>query len=136
MSIYIQLENNVPFNHPILEENLLQIFPDINLENLPPTIAPFEKTALPQLSPYEKLTYTSYELVDGVVREVHHTEFMSDEEKLDFQNKIKQNWQEHNGFASWTFDAITAEFIAPVPKPQDGKKYAWDEPTSSWLLVE
>ena len=136
MSMYIQLENNVPLHHPILEENLLQIFPNTDLENLPSTVAPFEKTPIPQLSAYEKLTYTSYELANGVVREIHHTEFMSDEEKTEFQNKIKQNWQEHNGFASWTFDPITAEFIPPIPKPQDGKKYTWDEPTTNWLLVE
>lgn len=133
MSLYIQLENNVPLHHPILEENLLQAFPDIDLENLPPTIARFEKTLLPPLAVYEKLVYTSYELVDGVVYEVHHTEFMTDLEKTEFQNKIKQNWQ---GFPSWVFDPVTARFIPPIPKPQDGKKYVWDEPNTNWLLVE
>lgn len=136
MNLYIQLENNVPLHHPILKENLLEAFPGIDLENLPATVAPFQKTLLPTLAVYEKLVYTSYELVNGTVHEVHHTEFMTDLEKTEFQNKIQQAWQDREGFASWTFDPTTANFIPPTPKPQDGKPYVWDEPTIGWLLIE
>ena len=33
MSLYIQIENGQPINHPIFEDNLLQAYPDIDLLN-------------------------------------------------------------------------------------------------------
>ena len=37
-------------------------------------------------------------------------------------------------FPSWTLDANT-DWQAPVPMPDDGKMYAWDETTQSWNEV-
>jgi len=37
-------------------------------------------------------------------------------------------------FPSWTIGADTNWlWTAPVARPQDGKQYAWDEPTQSWV---
>ena len=38
-------------------------------------------------------------------------------------------------YPSWALDA-NADWQAPVPKPDDGKMYRWDEPTLSWAEVE
>lgn len=38
-------------------------------------------------------------------------------------------------FPSWTLDNATADWVAPVPMPTDGKKYSWDEDTLSWVEV-
>lgn len=38
-------------------------------------------------------------------------------------------------FASWVLDEDTCLWIAPTPMPTDGKKYQWDEPTTSWVEV-
>jgi len=35
-------------------------------------------------------------------------------------------------FASWTLNNNTAQWEAPVAKPDDGKFYVWDEETISW----
>lgn len=35
-------------------------------------------------------------------------------------------------FASWLLNEDTCQWQAPVPMPQDGKKYSWDEATLSW----
>lgn len=35
-------------------------------------------------------------------------------------------------FPSWSLDA-NADWQAPVPMPQDGKMYSWDEATLSWV---
>lgn len=35
-------------------------------------------------------------------------------------------------FASWTLNNTTADWEAPVAKPDDGKDYAWNESTLSW----
>lgn len=38
-------------------------------------------------------------------------------------------------YPSWVLDA-NAQWQAPVPYPTDGKMYAWDEDTLSWVEVE
>lgn len=35
-------------------------------------------------------------------------------------------------FASWLLDEVTCRWQAPVPMPDDGKPYLWDEATTSW----
>ena len=37
--------------------------------------------------------------------------------------------------SSWTVGAPTWLWQPPVQMPNDGKKYAWDEPTKSWQVV-
>ena len=39
-------------------------------------------------------------------------------------------------FASWTKDEETYLWQPPTPMPEDGKRYAWDEATTSWVEVE
>jgi hypothetical protein len=38
-------------------------------------------------------------------------------------------------FASWTLNEDTCLWNAPVAYPDDGKPYAWDEDTLSWVEV-
>jgi len=38
-------------------------------------------------------------------------------------------------FASWTLNEDTCLWDAPVAYPDDGKSYAWDEDTLSWIEV-
>ena len=38
-------------------------------------------------------------------------------------------------FPSWTLDEQTCQWISPVPFPNDGKQYFWDESTLSWTFV-
>ena len=38
-------------------------------------------------------------------------------------------------FPSWTISAPNWTWQAPVPYPNDGKNYYWDEPTKSWILA-
>ncbi len=35
-------------------------------------------------------------------------------------------------YPSWTLNNTTAQWQAPTPMPQDGKRYTWDETTTSW----
>ena len=36
-------------------------------------------------------------------------------------------------YPSWTKNSTTYLWEAPTPKPTDGKRYSWDETTTSWL---
>lgn len=36
-------------------------------------------------------------------------------------------------YPSWILNNITAEWVAPLPMPEDGQKYMWNEETQSWI---
>jgi hypothetical protein len=38
-------------------------------------------------------------------------------------------------FESWTLNEETAQWEAPAPYPDDGKRYSWDEATTSWVEI-
>lgn len=38
-------------------------------------------------------------------------------------------------FLSWTLNEETCLWQAPVPRPEDGKPYDWDEDQQSWVEV-
>ena len=37
---------------------------------------------------------------------------------------------------SWILNEDTCQWDSPVPYPDDGKKYSWDEDTTSWVEAE
>lgn len=39
-------------------------------------------------------------------------------------------------FASWLLNTDTAQWEAPVPMPNDGEMYRWDEEVGNWVLME
>jgi hypothetical protein len=39
-------------------------------------------------------------------------------------------------YASWVLEELTCQWKAPTPMPTDGKKYSWDEATTSWVETE
>lgn len=38
-------------------------------------------------------------------------------------------------FASWVLNEETCQYNPPIPKPNDGKGYYWDEATVSWAEI-
>tara|TARA_R110000822_G_scaffold206438_2_gene342855 strand:- start:5 stop:418 length:414 start_codon:yes stop_codon:yes gene_type:complete len=38
-------------------------------------------------------------------------------------------------YPSWSLNTQTYEWDAPVPYPNDGKVYFWDESTQSWIIA-
>ena len=38
-------------------------------------------------------------------------------------------------YPSWLLNTNTYQWEPPVPYPNDGKQYQWDEATQSWVLV-
>ena len=36
-------------------------------------------------------------------------------------------------FLSWVLNEKTCRWEAPIPMPEDGKMYKWDEPSLSWV---
>jgi len=38
-------------------------------------------------------------------------------------------------FPSWTLNQSTWSWEAPIPRPTDGKQYAWEESSESWVAI-
>lgn len=136
MNLYIQIKNGLPFEHPIMEDNLKKAFPDIDINNLPENFARFVRVSRPVWGVYQINEGCTYEFVDGVYTDVWHIRDMTTEEKEAKQNLTKQEWLNTGGPASWIFDENTCSFNPPVPYPNDGARYRWAEETTSWVLVE
>lgn len=80
--LYIRMLDGQPFEHPIVESNLLEAFPDLDLENLPDWLAPFERhdpTGM-DVGGYERLV-EQYVVEGGKVRDNWHTRPMTTKEK-------------------------------------------------------
>lgn len=134
MELFIQIKEGQPFEHPILGENFRQVFPDIDPENLPPQFARFERVFRPIPKPYEKNHRVQYEWVGDIVKDVWYADEMTTEEKLAKQQEVKNEWSA-TGWSSWIFNESTCRFDPPVPYPNDGKHYHWQEETTSWVEV-
>ena len=135
MELFIRIKDGQPFEHPILGSNFREVFPTVDTNNLPTEFARFVRIAPPAVGVYENYTGVTYELIDGVYKDVHHVVPMTEQQKIDKQNLVKADWAANNGFASWVFDDALCRFLPPNPRPIDGKLYQWDEPTTSWVEV-
>ncbi len=137
MELYIKIKDNRPFEHPILGDNFKQAYPDIDVNNLPETFARFYKTDMPNIGVYELYQSTTYEWDDTqrVIKEVHHVRALTEEEKTEKQNLVKNSWSE-TGYPSWQFDEETCGFLPPTPYPTDGRRYMWNEENQNWELIE
>lgn len=50
-------------------------------------------------------------------------------------DKIRDAFISPKPYSSWTLDEETCNWIPPVPFPNDGKIYKWNEENLSWIEV-
>jgi hypothetical protein len=134
MKFIIKIENGEPQSHPILLNNFKQAFPEIDLDNLPSNFAWFERVSPPSMGPYEKNLTVKYEFVGNIVKDVWYVEPMSQQEIIEKQNLTKEQWKS-TGYASWIFDESLCKFNPPLPYPDDGNSYDWDESQENWIKL-
>ena len=137
MDCYIRVLNGAPFEHPIVKQNMSQAFPEINLDNLPPEFAGFIRIAAPILGVYEKNQTVAYDLAEGMAgtyTDVFHSDPLTAEEITAKQEGVKAEWAVY-GHESWTFNEATCAYEAPIPYPDNGASYIWQEETLSWVEV-
>ena len=135
MELFIRILDGQPYEHPILGSNFRQAFPEIDVNNLPSEFARFERIPRPSLV-YAVLNNNepTYQWVDGIVKDVWDVTNLSEQEIIDKQNATKAAWATHP-FQSWVFNEELCKFEAPIPKPNDGKNYTWDELTTAWIEI-
>ena len=135
MELFIRIKDGQPFEHPIFGDNFRQAFPDVDVNNLPPEFARFERVQPPVWGPYDKNQRVQYERgADGVYRDVWYCDKMTAAEVTAKQDEVKGQWAANpDAPKSWVFDEATCSFQAPVPYPTTGLMYRWDEPSLSWV---
>jgi hypothetical protein len=131
-NLYIEVVDGVIKNHPIFESNLIEVFPDIELNNHDKYI-PFQRVPQPVIGIFEVNEGVVYEF-DGpnLVKDVWKIRPMTASEK---QTKIAEA-RALKPYPSWTFDETTLIWSAPVPYPStakaENKIYIWNEGSLSW----
>lgn len=134
MEYFIHINNGNPIGTPIPKQVFIETFPHIDIINLPPDFARFEKTSTPVLGPYEKNQRYEYVIrSDGVCTDVWYKDDMTLEEIKFKQDSIKLRWANSNKTPkSWVFNDNICDFSPPIPFPSDGKRYIWVESTGTW----
>lgn len=135
MELFIRIKNDQPFEHPIFGDNFREAFPDVDVNNLPPEFARFERVERPAAGVYEIYEGVEYVKIGDKYTDNHKIRKMETAEKEAKQNKTKEDWAA-TGFKSWVFDEAFCSFKPPVPHPTTGKTYLWDEPSVSWVELE
>jgi hypothetical protein len=106
MKCYIQIENGNPIGHPMVEENFVQCFPEIDLNNLPSNWANFVRVVQPEIDRFEVVVGVSYQWVDGVVKDVWEVRQITDEEK----NTLIDSWRNKEYPDNYFFNEITYQW--------------------------
>ena len=91
------------------------------------------------------------EIVDGISDwEVYYGEFRGQRcLRTSYNGNIRKNFAgidylydevrdafiEPQPFSSWILDEDTCRYFPPIPYPDDGKLYDWDEDSSSWVQI-
>jgi len=144
-------ENNVHIGHPRFESNLRQVMPNHDFDQgAPDGYMRFERVEPPTIGVYEIFEPTiggnialafshnglSYDIVDGVYKDVWHVRDMTAEEITAKQTAVRDAFAEaHPTWVSWTLNTETCAMEAPVAYPDDGSVYSWNEENQTWDAV-
>lgn len=81
MERFIRIKDGQPFEHPIMGENFRQVFPDVDVNNLPEWAMRFEQDEPPKFEFYTVYEGVTYEIVNGICKGVYQFRPMTAEEK-------------------------------------------------------
>ena len=147
--LYIKVDSQGMYiDHPHFESNVRTLFPDQDFDSGPPSgWMEFERVNPPQLDVYEIFEQNvggniaiafdhnglEYGVVDGKYKDIWHTRAMTPQEKAEKIQRCHAEWAEaYPDITSWVFDEPTCSYVPPVPYPDDGAVYSWNEATTSW----
>lgn len=127
MELFIRVKDGQPFEHPIFGDNFYQAFPNIDVNNLPPEFARFERVERPTLGLYEVMVSEepTYELIDGVYKDVWHKRDMTTEEREATKQVAIQTaktvWAarpQSENWSAWVLNEETFRYEPPIPRPE------------------
>lgn len=82
--------------------------------------------------------YIGYLEGDAIVRQEQVDTFDTSEDSGWYALPFSGVWNcaiQTSPHQSWVLNKWKGRWEAPVPMPQDGKNYTWDEPTTNWVEV-
>lgn len=134
MKYFVKIENGQPVSGVITEQNLFQAFPHFANNGVSSEFAIVKKATetAPETPPYHNWAGTKVVMVDGAWVEQHVFEPMTEAEREATKAAAKY-WHEKTGLKSWIWNENDCSFYPPVPQPQDGKTYEWNESSLSWV---
>lgn len=91
MELFIQIRDGQPYQHPILGSNFREAFPDIDVNNLPPEFARFERIECPNEATKFQVDEVSYQWVNGIVKDVWSVREMNEQERQQKIEEIAEN---------------------------------------------
>lgn len=111
MELYIRIIDGQPFEHPIMGDNFRDVFPHIDVDNLPSDFARFERIEQPSYGVYEVYEGVTYEWIDGVVKDVHHVRSMTAQERQEKIDTARASFTPTED--GWVFDEDNCSWIPP-----------------------
>lgn len=129
-NLFIQIKNDIAFEHPITEENLRYFYPDLDIDNPPEGYAKFIRKSCPELSPIQILESTEY-VIDPdfwpsnipVYTDKYNIRELTEEELIELANEFTQVSNEK----------MQKDSNAPYPAPEDGNLYVWSSQLNEWI---
>lgn len=133
MELFIQIRDGQPFEHPIFGDNFRQAFSEIDVDNLPPEFARFERIEQPNTATTFEVEECSYQWVNGVVKDVWTVRPMTAEEETqkrqDLADGANASVEYMKGIAQQNADNA----------PSDAAKQAWADylaELNAWTLID
>lgn len=133
MELFIQIRDGQPYQHPILGSNFRKAFPDIDVNNLPPEFARFERIQSQNEVTQFQVDEVSYQWIDGIVKDVWTVREMTEQER---QAKI-QEITEYVLKSIEQFKIITQAEIDNAPTEEIRQLWIEHlEALNNWVLVD
>jgi hypothetical protein len=134
MELFIQIRDGQPFEHPIFGDNFREAFPHIDVNNLPPEFARFERIE-PQYNAGEfEVNEVEYKFFGDVVRDVWYVRAKTEEEIEAYkQDKINQILFEVENLKTFTLNHLE------IPELTEKAITVWTEylnKLNSFVLVD
>ena len=133
MELFIRIVDGQPFEHPIFGENFRQAFPDIDVDNLPSEFARFERIEKPNTCGTFEVEESSYQWVDGIIKDVWTARSMTSEEETQKRNELTDK---ANAIVS--IMKKVAQFNSEKTSNQEAKN-AWIDfltELNNWVLID
>lgn len=132
MRCFIRLVNGNPTEHPILEDNFKQAFPEIDTDNLPMDFAEFVRAEPPRIDRFETIESHTYERVGNVFTDVYRVRPMTDEEKQTAIDALKAQ----SPGEKWRWDETRLQWVPKISAlPKTGGPWKRDAETGEYVLA-
>lgn len=132
MDLYIQIRNGQPYEHPIMGDNFRDAFPHIDVNNLPPEFAKFERLDCPFVPSVFQIVVSEYRWDGNVVKDYWSVRDMTEQEKAEKRQAVA----EHVLRVVQTMKSQAYEHFQAEQDPHN--KQVWQQfmaALNTWVLV-